>query len=95
MNNEGNQQAAKNIFWRVYNLPTFSLLSFSLSAVQKFNIRDENNRKINISNSDDRRYYLIPDKFKNNNEYKKYFEKYQMIGNGNVNPANPESVDEF
>lgn len=81
-------------FWNVPNIPTFSLLQLSPSAIIQQHITDEKGHLIDIQNNDFHRYYLLPKKYHQNSEYQKFFNKFPILGSS-VNPKNTQSVNKF
>ncbi|PDH85415.1 hypothetical protein AO464_02975 [Oenococcus oeni] len=81
-------------FWGLPNLPSFSLLQLSPSALKKYHISNNQGQSIKISNQDKTKYYLIPDKFRNNLKYQRFFKKFALI-NSTVNPSNKAQVKQF
>ncbi len=79
-------------FWGLPNLPSFSLLQLSPSALKKYHISNNQGQSIKISNQDKTKYYLIPDKFRNNLKYQR--KKFALI-NSTVNPSNKAQVRQF
>lgn len=92
--NNHQQQAALYQYWHLPNINTFSLLQFSPSALEKYNLTDSNNKPITIENSDHNRYYLLPEKFKSQPTYTSFFNKYPVLASS-IEPTDSKSVTQF
>lgn len=93
---DNDKQQQKDIynFWNLPNVPSFSLMQLSPSAIIKQHLTDENGNLINIKNSDFHRYYILPKKYHQNLDYQKFFNHFPILGSS-VNPKNKQTVNQF